>query len=424
MSKKVFAVLLALLGVLVIFAACGGNDEESADGLSGEITLINNKVEIDGALRNFARLYEDRFGVRVNIHSFGGETPYAPSLAALLAAGDEPEIFVFEGMTDFLAAQAGGRILDLSDQPWVNDTSMEFRYNGRAYGFPVALEGWGLGYNTRILREAGIDPATLTNANAIRAAFETIDAMRDELGLVAVVSMAAGPGMTWVTGLHGTNAYLAMGLAYEDTRIIDMLNNGQVDTQRLTYFAEYYNMLFQFSNPSTLLVGGFDDQIGDFATQRTAFIHQGNWIDPVFEEWGVDFEMGYVPHAFLPTEATGIFVGAPSWYLVNPRSDNVDAALHFLQFMAGSPEGHRYMVVYAGAVPAFYSVTQTPAGPLSRAVMDWSSRGAVYAWHQNDMPAGFGMDTLGPVYELMASGAIDPAEFVRLFTNAVNAIDN
>ncbi|MCL2199224.1 MAG: ABC transporter substrate-binding protein [Defluviitaleaceae bacterium] len=420
MSKKIFMLLLTLIGALAIFAACG-NDQAGDQDV--EITLINNKVEIDGALRDFARLYEEMFGVRVNIHSFGGETPYAPSLAALLAGGDEPEIFVFEGMTDFLAAQAGGRVLDMSDQPWVNDTSMEFRYNGRVYGFPVALEGWGLGYNTRILREAGIDPATLTNVNAIRNAFETIDAMRDELGLVSVVSMAAGPGMTWVTGLHGTNAYLSLGLAYEDTRIIDMLNNGQVDEQRLLYFAEYYNLLFQFANPSTMLVGGFDDQIGDFATERTAFIHQGNWIDPVFEEWGVNFEMGYVPHAFLPTNVNGIFVGAPSWYLVNPRSDNHEAALAFLQFMAGSPEGHRYMVVYAGAVPAFYSVPYSPAGPLSRAVTEWSARGAVYAWHQNDMPAGFGMDTLGPIYELMASGAIDAAEFARLFTNAVAALN-
>ena len=201
-----------------------------------------------------------------------------------------------------------------------------------------------------------------------------------------------------------------------------MLLNGEVDQDRLTSWGAYYQLLMDYGIRNTVLTGGYDQQLGDFGTGQTAFIHQGNWIDPTFAEWGVDFEMGYVPHAFLPQDTPGIFVGAPSWYVVNARANNIDAALHFLNFMASSPEGHEYMVVHSGAVPAFYSVTHIPAGQFSQAVNEWSGRGQVYAWHQNDMPAGFGMNTLGPIFELMAAGSIDPAEFVRLVTEAVATI--
>ena len=440
MKKKLLAVLIVALMLLGIFAAC--NDTETPveteapaeteapevteeppsedTGAGVEITLVNNKIEIDAPLRAFANLYYEETGVRVHIQSFGGESPYAPALTAMLNAGQEPEIFVFEGLAGFEDARDAGRLYDLSGQPWVADTDMAYYdENGRVVGFPVAVEGWGLGYSVAILEEAGVDPSTMVNIDGVRAAFAQIESMREELELDAVVSMAAGPGMTWVTGLHAVNAYLALGLDYEDTSVIDAMLAGEVDEARLLAFAEYYNLIFEHSIRATLLTGGYDQQLGDFAAGRTAFIHQGNWIDPTFEEWGVDFEMGYVPHAFLSETTNGIFVGAPSWYLVNARSENIEAALDFLTFMATSPAGHEYMVVHAGMVPAFKSVALSPAGPLSSAVQEWSASGRVYAWHQNEMPSGFGMNTLGPIFAQMAAGDITPAEFVELFTTAV-----
>jgi len=418
MKKTLFFVTVAIIIASVLLG--GGGCTPRASG-GTEIILVNNKIEIDAALKAFAAEYERQTGIRVNVRSFGGETPYAPNITAMFNAGTEPEIFVIEGIAGYEDARRSGRIADLSNEAWVRDTDVAYisPTNGNVIGFPVAIEGWGLGYNKALLARAGIDPATLTNAGAIRAAFERIHAMRSELGIDAVVSMAAGPGMTWVTGLHGVNAYLSLGAPYSDSRYIDMLNGGQVDTARLTAFAEYYNMLFQYANRNTLITGGYDQQLGDFALGRTVFIHQGNWTDPTFEELGIRFEMGYVPHAFLSTNTDGIFVGAPSWYLVNPRAANVDEAKKFLAFMASSPEGHRYMVTEAGMVPAFKSVRLQPPGQLSRAVQEWANAGKIYAWHQNEMPAGFGMDVLGPIFSQMAAGQINSAEFVRLFTNAV-----
>jgi len=417
--KRILFILTAAVMIASAFTACkpktGGK----------EITLVSNKIEIDAALKAYATVYEKQTGVKVNVRSFGGESPYAPNLTSMFNSGTEPEIFVIEGKAGYEDATRSGRIVDLSGEPWVRDTDVAYidPANGKVIGFPVAVEGWGLGYNKALLAKAGIDPKTLVNVAAIKAAFEKIDSMKSELGIEAVVSMVAGPGMTWVTGLHGVNAYLTLGLPYNNsTRYIDMMLAGQVDNARLTKFAEYYNLLFRYSNRNTLLTGGYDQQLGDYAIGRTVFIHQGNWTDPTFQDLGITFDMGYIPHAYLDETTDGIFVGAPSWYLVNAKAANIDEAKKFLAAMASTPEGHDYMVTKAGMVPAFKSVTLKPAGPLSIAVQEWASQGKIYAWQQNEMPDGFGMNTLGPIFHQMASGQIDTRRFVELFTNAVSTI--
>jgi len=415
------ALCLVLFASMVLTIGC----KKDKAGSGNEITVISNKIEIDEALKGYAAVYQKQTGVKVNIKSFGGETPYAPNLAAMFNSGAEPEIFVIEGKAGYEDAKRSGRISDLSAEPWVKDTGVAYidPADGKTIGFPVAVEGWGLGYNKALLAKTGIDPKTLVNVAAIKAAFEKIESQKSQLGIDAVVSMVAGPGMTWVTGLHGFNAYLTLGLPYNSsTKYIDMLLKGEVDSARLLKYAEYYNMLFKYSNKNTLLTGGYDQQLGDYAVGKTVFIHQGNWTDPTFKDLGITFEMGYVPHAFLDENTDGIFVGAPSWYLVNPKSKNAAEAKKFLAAMASTPEGQDYMVNKAGMVPAFKSCKLTPAGQFSKAVQEWSNQGKIYAWQQNEMPEGFGMSTLGPIYHQMASGQVDPQGFVKLTTEAVKTI--
>ncbi|MCL1927404.1 MAG: ABC transporter substrate-binding protein [Treponema sp.] len=420
--KHFMFVLAAAFLITLAFIGCSQKSGASADGAVTEITLISNKIEIDEALKGFAAVYEKQTGIKVNIRSFGGETPYAPNIAAMFNSGTEPEIFVFEGRAGYEDARNSGRLTDLSGEPWVNDTDVAYidPVDGKVIGFPVAIEGWGLGYNKELLAKAGVDPRTLVNIDGIRAAFEKIDSMKGTLGIDAVVSMVSGPGMTWVTGLHGVNSYLTLGLPYTNsTKYIDMLNNGQVDSERLTRFAEYMNLLFRYSNRNTLLTGGYDQQLGDYAIGKTVFIHQGNWTDPTFADLGITFEMGYVPHAFLPETTDGIFVGAPSYYIINAKSKGIEEARKFLIAMSSTPEGHDYMVNKAGMVPAFKSCRLQPAGQFSKAVQEWSAQGKIYSWQQNDMPDGFGMNILGPIFGQMAAGQIDVREFVNLFTRAV-----
>ncbi|MFW5838930.1 MAG: carbohydrate ABC transporter substrate-binding protein, partial [Bacillota bacterium] len=77
----------------------------------------------------------------------------------------------------------------------------------------------------------------------------------------------------------------------------------------------------------------------------------------------------------------------------------------------------------ANMVPAFNSVTLVPSTPLSAELMTWMQAGKSYAWWQNDMPAGFGMNTLGPIYQLFANGDISKQEFIDQITGEIEDIE-
>ena len=135
---------------------------------------------------------------------------------------------------------------------------------------------------------------------------------------------------------------------------------------------------------------------------------------------GVDFEMGFEPHASVYGEHNAIFIGAPSFYVLNNESENLEEARAFLNYMATSTEGHDYMVNEAKMVPAFTNVTLVPDAPLSANVTKWVAKAdGAYTWLQNDMPDGFGMGTLGPIYESFAKGDIDKAEFINQIASKI-----
>ena len=406
--KKILVLVLALIMALGTMSALA------------DITLVQNKVEIDGALQAYAAAYTAETGVGVKVNTIGGSVSYPVGLKAEFQAS-EPDIFVIEGPSDFELYK--DKIADLTGEPWAEFTSVAYMDGDKVVGFPVAVEGYGMAYNADILAKAEIDPATLTNFEAYKAAFEKLDSMKDELGLDAVVSMVAGtaPGMTWVTGLHNFNVYLTVGLARDDTSIIDQVMAGEVDEERFHQYCQYVDLIFKYSDPEMLLNGTQDMQLAAFANGKAAFYHQGNWMDPSLMELNPEFEIAYAPHAFLTEDTDGILVNPPSWYVVNVNG-NVDEAKAFLNALNATEAGQNYMVNEAAMVPAFSNVEIAPDTPLSKSVMDWNGAGKTYSWQQYKLPDGFGMGTLGPIYEMLASGAIDVDTFEQMMKDAIATI--
>ncbi len=407
--KKLIAIVLTLALMMTAASALA------------DIVIVQNKVEITSQMEDFAKLYEQKTGVPVKVITGGGSSDYNTVLKAEMQSGREPDIFVIEGPSSYELWK--DKIADQTGAEWTQYTGAAYMVDGKAVGFPVAVEGYGMAYNKSILDKAGIDPATLTTYDAYAAAFEKLDSMKAELGLDMVVSMVAGTttGMTWVTGLHNFNVYLTVGLERGDTTIIDKVLKGEVDEERFHQYCQYVALIFKYSDPDMLLNGTQDSQLAAFANGKAAFYHQGNWMDPSLAPLNPDFEIGYAPHAFLHEETDGILVDAPSWYVVN-ENGNKDEALAYLNFLATSEEGADYMVNKAAMVPAFTNVTLAPATPLSKSIMEWNAAGKTYSWQQYKLPDGFGMGTLGQYYELLASGAIDVDTFEAMMKEAIAGI--
>ena len=240
MKKKLLAVLLA--GTMTVtLGACGGASDsgsksddaaatESGDAAASTtaskdaIRFMNTKIEIDTQLKEFAKQYQEKTGQEVIVESLGGGVDVNGQLKNYYAAGNMPDIFAFG--VDSYKASFSEWLEPLDGEAWIDDTDYAFKGDdGKVYGMPFALEGIGIGYNKDILDKAGIDPATLTNIDAYKAAFEKIDGMKEELGLQAVCSVAAESGqMNWSTGNHMMAAYYSQGMARDDKTYIDMLN--------------------------------------------------------------------------------------------------------------------------------------------------------------------------------------------------------
>lgn len=426
--KKLLLVVAALAFVFTL-SACGKEEET--------LVIFQNKVEIHDQLTAYAAAWSERTGVKVEVKTCGGDScAYGTNILAEFQGDDAPDIYVIEGMGGYLDFE--DKILDVTGEAWIDNTGLEFKVDDKVYGFPVAIEGWGMAYNEEILEAAFLHEGTGRTIDSLKEvsqaeyeevfmAIEAYYAATTGMEDYTVVSMAAGAGMTWVTGLHNFNGYLSAGLGYSDTTVIDKLNAGTVDAARLSALADWAELLFEYADETVLLTGGYGEQVGAFADGEAAFLHQGNWTDSSYAD--SDFEMGYLPHALLAEGNDSIFIGAPSFYVINSESTNPDDAKLFLNDLASTSEGHDYMVNEANMVPAFDSVTLVPSTPLSAAVMAWNQDGKAYAWWQNDMPSGFGMDELGPIYTLFAQGVtgdaagITKAEFITQVTAKIEGLE-
>ncbi len=415
--KKITLVLIALLVIVSGAFATGSSD--SAKGQT--IVLAQGKPEIDPMLKAYAAQWSEATGIEVIIKSCGGGScDLGQQLKADYAAGEMPDIFAINGLQDFLEWQS--IVMDMSDEPWVKNTSVAFTYEGKTYGFPVAVEGWGMAYNADVLAKAGVNPSSLVNLSGYRDAFAKIDTMKDELGLDSVVSMAAGPEMFWVTAHHNFNSLLSNGLPYGDTSEADNLLAGKVDAKRLAEYADWVELLFNYADKAVLTTGNYDAQVGAFATGKAAFLHQGNWVDGNLADAGATFDVAFAPHGSMEAATDGIFVSAPSFYVVNSESKSSDAAKQFLTDLAGSVEGANYMVNEAGMIPAFSSIKLNPAGQLSKSVQEWAAMGKVYSWNQYLFSGEFRDQTLNPIYNQFANGAITKSQFITLMTEAFKSL--
>jgi len=417
MKKRLIACAAAVAMLMV--TGCSKKAENGKTAEENTLRVFNGKVEIDTQLKAFAAAYSEKTGVMVEIESIGGGADIGATLKGYKASDNMPDTFMIAGPADYKIWKDD--MIALDDQPWVKETAAAYTVDGHVYGFPYAVEGYGLAYNPDLLAKAGIDPASLTTIDAYEAAFKKLDSMKAELGIDAVVSMAvsASGGMTWVTGAHNVGVYLSTGLKAGDTSVIDDMLAGKVQKARLAQYANYVKLLFDYSDPVVLTTGGYDQQVGAFANGKTVFCHQGNWIDGNLKD--STFKAAFAPHAFSHEVTDGIQVGAPSWWCVT-KGGNEKAAKDFLTAFALSDEGRAARITDMSMISPYTSDTLKPTTPLSESVQNWVSEGKTYPWEQYKMPDGFGQNTLGPIYELLANGTITTAQFSQMFTDAVATI--
>ena len=438
MKKRILAMALATV-LAVGLMACGGSSASSSEPASGgeaaapaasssgdaDIRLVNGKIEVDTALKNAAAAYEAETGVKVAIESMGGGVNIQDTLKGYYQADNMPDIFVCGSDADF--GNWDGLLADLSDQPWVADTEASYvGADGKVIGFPYTTEAIGLAYNADILEKAGIDPASITGPDSMKAAFETLDAKKDELGLTAVIGWCCeAKDLYWSTGSHSFANYIDAGLDRDDTTYSDMLaDGGKIDAERFQHYAEMVALFNQYSDPALLTSGTYDQQILGFASGKYAFVTQGSWIgatmtsdDKAEYEAAGNFKVGMIPYAFEEGIDT-ILTNSPSWWAVF-ENDNTQKAKDFLTWLAGDA-GQKFLVEDAGFISPFKSCKYVANDPFAQTITDYTAAGKTSSWHWLKNKASLDQNVLGQLYLDYALGSIpDAATFTQVVSDQV-----
>ena len=393
-----------------------GKSEEKKSSAGKELRLVNGKIEVDAQLKELAAAYEKATGVKVNIESMGGGIDIQGTLKGYFQADNMPDIFVNGGDTDFKNWE--GHLVDMSNEKWVSDTEAAYKdKDGKVVGFPYTTEAIGLAYNADVLEKAGIDPKSITGPDSMKKAFETLDSKKDELGLTAVVGyVAEATNLYWSTGNHLFGVYEDGGLKRDDTKYFDLLEQGKIDKDRFSKYADMVELFNKYADPALLVSGTYDQQIQNFSAGKYAFVTQGSWIgatmtndDKEQYEAAGKFKVGMIPYAFEEGIDT-IQTNSPSWWAVFDN-DNKEEALKFLQWVS-EDEGQKILVEKAGFVSPFKSISYVADDPFAQTITDYTKAGKTSAWHWLGNKEGLAQNALGVVYQDFASGNLDKAKFV------------
>jgi len=394
-TKKVFG-FLAMMVLIASLVACGGKtnsntansgtDTNSSNTSGGtekqaKISLFQSKVEIAEALEELANKYKEETGNEVEVWGSAGDA-YITQLQAKLAAKEGPTIFSIA--TGAEAEKFKSYYYDMSNESYVKNIApnMALEVDGKVVGVPIGVEGFGLVYNKSL-----VDPKDVTDLASFTSKMESLKAE-------GINGLSLSQEAYFLIG-HILNTPFA--LQADPIDFINKLNNGEVkmaDTKEFQEFAKFMEVIRQNSvNPMEVT---YDTQMGDFATGKTAMVHQGNWSYGMLADYG-DLDIGMMA---LPIAGNNkLSVDIPGGWVINngAKPEEIKAANAFLDWLYNSETGKDTIVNKFKFIPAMTNIEADGLDPLSQAVFEATKSGNTISWAMNYFPQGIIVNDLTPV---------------------------
>lgn len=423
--KKIATLLLALVTTFTIpFSGCGSSKEKTDEV---KLNIFQFKVEAAKELKNAANDYmKENPKVKIEVETVGGGDDYGAALKTKFQSGSEPAIFNVGGPQD--VKDWDNKLEDLSDQSWLNDaldgTLDGVKVEGKTYGIPFDLEGYGLVYNKRIFKAAGIDPSKITSYESLEEAVKTLDKkikagdLKKEFPkLESVFEFPAKA--TWITGLHTSNAVLGQEFktsmeAYK-TKKLEFKNNEAY--KKLIDIQANYSP--NSKNKAKLNAVDYANQLEEgLAVERVAIIQQGNWVYGAVKniDEKVAENLDILPVPVVNGKEDCIPVGVPMYWAINKNKDKKikDAAKDFLKWLYTSDKGKDYVVNKFFFISPFKGYDNfQPKDALGKAIVRYQKAGKTTPWVFMGYPTAWGMDVLGTNVQKYLAGKMSWDEFVK-----------
>lgn len=423
MKKVRILVLMTLLMFSAsLLAACGGSKPventpsenkpaQSEPQKEVSVDVFQFKVEFKDAFEAAAQKYTSSHpGVTINVTTVGGGADYGAALKGKFNSGEEPAIFNIGGPQD--VATWKEKLADVSDAKAAKETLPGLltgvTVEGKPYGLPYNIEGYGLIYNKDIFAKAGIKAEDINTFAKLEEAVKTLDSKKTELGIEAVFALPAKE--TWVTGLHMSNMFLSPEF---DGDVIKTFNSKTIEFKYADAMKKVLDLQNKYSSQPTASLD-YKKQVEQlFCTGKAAMIQQGNWVYADISKMDADLakdKIGMLPYPIPGFKEDCYPVGVPMYWAVNKNkdADTLKAAKDFLDWLYLSDEGKKIVMEDFKFIPAYKGYPDDAVNdPLGKQVLAAASAGKNINWVFMGYPDGWGMNKLGADIQLYVSGQLD-----------------
>lgn len=390
-----------------------GTDSSTSEKEPVKIKIFQFKVEIAEQLAKLIEEYEaENPHVTIELETVGGGADYGAALRAKFNSNDKPDIFNNGGFTDLDLWLE--HLEDLSDQPWVANTvdvaKEPMTKDGKLYGQPLNLEGYGFIYNKDLFAQAGITTVPTTISELEQAAIKLQDA-----GITPFVN---GYGEWWVLGNHFVNIPFAQQA--DPNAFIEGLNNGTasiVGNPQFEQWVDLFDLTLKYGGRNPLQTD-YNTQVTDFATGKAAMTQQGNWTQVAISAANPDINIGFLPMPINDDSAAmnKLPVGVPNNWVVHKNSAVKEEAKAFLNWLVSSETGQRYITEEFKFIPAFKNIPAEEAvlGQLATDIITYSKEDKTISWNWFKFPGGEATSNeFGDIMQAYVAGQLTKEKFLE-----------
>ena len=381
--KRVVALFAAAALAAGSLAACGGDGDSAGGDGKGKVYFLNWKPESEETYKAIAKEYQDKTGVEVKVQTAASGT-YEQTLKSEVTKSNAPTLFNINGPVGLKNWQSYAA--DLTDTAFAKDLSdpgLALKgEDGKVYGVPLAVEGYGIIYNDAIMQKYfAMDGAKATSMDEIKG-FDKLKEVADDMqarkgdlgidGVFASTSLATGEGWRWQTHLMN----LPVHFEYADDDVTDK------DELAFAYADQYKNVLDLYLQDSTVEPTltpskNVSDSMAEFATGKAAMVQNGNWAwSQIQEEQGntvKEEDIKFLPiyGGFPDEEKMGIAIGTEAFMAINAKAPEADqkATIDFVNWLFSDEEGMKKVTEDLGFIAPFKAFGDAaPDDPLAKEI--------------------------------------------------------
>ena len=444
--KKTISIILSLTFLLCSFTGCSRQDENNNNNgnISSQdivtVRFLNFKPEVAKVYDEIAKEYEKETGIKLVVETAASGN-YEQTLTAKMGTDEAPTLFQINGPKGYINWK--NYCADLSNTKLyshLTDKDLAVTVDGKVYGIPYVVEGYGIIYNKEItdkyfaLKNRTNDIKSMDdikNFNSLKAVVEDMQKNADKLGIKGVfasTSLKTGEDWRWHTHLANIPVYYE----FEDNNVD--LSSNQTSNINFKYAENFKNIFDLYINNSVTdrkVLGSkiVDESMAEFALGQCAMVQNGNWAwnqiknvkGNVVKEENIKFLPIYM--GINGEENQGLCIGTENFFAINSKASEAEqkATEDFIYWLFTSEKGKNYVKDDLELIAPFdtFNENEVPEDPLAQDIIKWMNKEKINTipWNFTVFPSLAFKNDFGSALLQYAQGTKNWNEVKDVFTN-------